>query len=141
METLAVERTVWIAAPPTRVWRALTDQEQLGKWWPPDEWSIRDLQIGGKVAFGNEPDAAYATIEILDPPKQLMLRWEPNPKFPVTTMSTLFVLAEENGGTRLTVTESGFESLPDDVRQTRLDETSKGYTMVLNDLKVLLERQ
>lgn len=140
MEQLAVERTIWIAAPPTRVWRALTDQEQLGKWWPPDAWSIPHLQIGGKVQFGQDGDAALATIEILDPPNQWMLRWEPNPKFPVITMSTLFVLAEENGGTRLTVTESGFESLPDDVRQTRLDETDKGYTMVLNDLKALLER-
>ncbi len=140
MEKISVERNIWIAAPPTRVWQAITDPKQLGKWWPPDEWSISTLQIGGKVQFGPDDEAAYATIEALDPPNQWMLRWEANPKFPVTSMTTRFVLATENGGTSLTVTESGFESLPDEVRQTRVDETGKGYTMVLNDLKAFLER-
>jgi hypothetical protein len=53
---------------------------------------------------------------------------------------TIFRLEEENGGTRVTVTETGFEALPDDIRQERFDSTAKGYETVLAGLKVYVER-
>ncbi|MCI0398387.1 MAG: SRPBCC domain-containing protein [Chloroflexi bacterium] len=33
METIAVERSVWIAVPPERAWRAVTEPEQLNQWY------------------------------------------------------------------------------------------------------------
>jgi len=55
-------------------------------------------------------------------------------------MVTTYRLEEENGGTRVTVTETGFEALPDDIRQKRFDSTAQGYETVLADLKVYVER-
>lgn len=140
MEKLAVERTIWINASRERVWKAITDPIQIGQWWPPDEWQITALEIGGRVQFGVDTDAAYATITVLDPPQHLMLQWDSNERFPVTTMMTNFTLTEENGGTRVNVIESGFESLPEDIRHKRAEQTAEGYTSVLNDLKEMLER-
>lgn len=138
MQKIAVERSIWIAAPRQRVWSAVTDDSQLGKWWPPDEWSIPDLEVGGRVQFGDE-DAAYATITVVDPPQEFSLHWEANPKFPTTSMTTRILLAEENDGTRLTVTEAGFETLPEDIRERRAEDTSRGYESVLTDLKAYVE--
>jgi uncharacterized protein YndB with AHSA1/START domain len=138
-QVIAVKRDIWIDAPPSRVWRAITDPQQLGQWWPPDEWEIPTLEVGGTVKFGAE-DAAYATIGVVDKPRQFTLNWKPNEKFPAATMSTTWMLVEENGGTRLTVTEAGFEGLPEDIRQERFEQTAEGYTHVLDDLKALLER-
>ncbi|MCA0453811.1 MAG: SRPBCC domain-containing protein [Chloroflexi bacterium] len=140
MDKLTVERSIWIAATAERVWQAITDPQQLGKWWPPDEWSISALQIGGKVQFGNE-DAAYATIAVIDPPREFALQWQTNEKFPSTSMFTSMRLNTENGGTRLNVTEGGFETLPEDIREERAKQTGDGYTLVLQDLKAYVEQE
>lgn len=138
MDKHSVERTIWLNALPERVWQAITDPEQLGKWWPPDEWAISALQLGGQVQFGKE-DAAYATIAVLDPPREFTLQWQPHEKFPTTSMITTMRLLAEQGGTRLNVTESGFESLPENIRQERAAQTGEGYTSVLADLKAYIE--
>ncbi len=54
------------------------------------------------------------------------------------SITTTYTLEEENGGTRFTVTETGFESLPEDARNERLDQDSKGWEMLLENLKAFL---
>jgi uncharacterized protein YndB with AHSA1/START domain len=139
MEKLAVERTIWIDAPRERVWRAITEDRQIARWWPPGNWEIPSLETGASVKFGTDPHVSLATIEVVHPPRQFTLHWQPNPTFPVDTMITTFLLEEENGGTRVTVTQTGFEALTEDVRQQQLDKTGQGYTTVLQNLKALVE--
>jgi uncharacterized protein YndB with AHSA1/START domain len=143
MEKLAVERTIWIAAPRERAWRAVTEPEQLDQWYATYyRWEIPALQVGTTIKFYNkddDTDIQLATIEVVDPPRQFTLRWQPHPQYPATTLATTFFLAEENGGTRVTINESGYESLPDDERQQWLDATGAGYTMSMENLKAHLE--
>lgn len=49
------------------------------------------------------------------------------------------LLVEENGGTQVTVRKTGFEALPDDIRQQEFDPTTTGYEKVLVGLKTYLE--
>ncbi len=140
MEPLSVERSIWIAAPRERVWQAITDSQQLQEWWG-DYWEISSLEVGATVKFGEVDDPMSATIDVLDPPRQFTLLWPPQPQYHSIKIFTTFVLAEEKDGTRITVTETGFEALPDDIRQTRFDQTAKGYGQVLEALKGLLERE
>lgn len=138
MEKMTVERTIWIAAPRERVWQAITDAEQIQQWWD-DYWEIPALQVGGTVKFGTEDDPMLATIAVVDPPHEFAIQWPPQPQYHSIAMLTRYVLEEENGGTRVTVSETGFEALPDDIRQQRFDSTAKGYTTVLANLKAYLE--
>jgi uncharacterized protein YndB with AHSA1/START domain len=140
MEPLSVERSIWIKAPRERVWQAITDSQQLQQWWG-DYWEINTLEVGATVKFGEENDPMSATIDVLDPPRQFRLLWPPQPQYHSIKIFTTFLLAEEKDGTRITVTETGFEALPDDIRQTRFDQTAKGYIQVLEALKGLLERE
>jgi hypothetical protein len=39
----------------------------------------------------------------------------------------------------VTVTESGFDALPDDIRQKRFEQTANGYAKILEGLKALVE--
>ena len=135
---MTVERTIWIAAPRERVWQAITDAGQIQQWWD-DYWEIPALEVGGAVKFGTEDDPMLATIAAVDPPREFAIRWPPQPQYHSIAMFTRYVLEEENGGTRVTVSETGFEALPDDIRQQRLDSTAKGYTTVLANLKAYLE--
>ena len=138
MEKMTVERTIWIAAPRERVWQAITDAKQIRQWWE-DYWEIPALEVGGTVKFGDEDDPMLATIAVVDRPREFAIQWPPQPQYHSIDVFTRYVLEEENGGTRVTVSETGFEALPDDIRQQRFDSTAEGYTRVLASLKDYVE--
>jgi uncharacterized protein YndB with AHSA1/START domain len=142
METVAVERSVLINAPRERVWKAITDPAQLEQWYAPGcPWEIPALQVGATVKFHNTyTDIQLATIEVLDPLKQLTLRWQLDPAHPGITLLNSFLLEEENGNTRVTVSQAGYESLPDDMREEQLRQDADAYTAIAESLKSYLER-
>jgi uncharacterized protein YndB with AHSA1/START domain len=82
--------------PPAKVWRALTDPEQLAVWFPTTIEGER--APGARLRFAHRGDAAPAIDgEMLsyDPPRLLELRWGGE-----ETLS--FELRPEDGGTLLT---------------------------------------
>jgi uncharacterized protein (TIGR02246 family) len=143
MEKLAVERTIWIAAPRERAWRAVTEPEQLNRWYATYyHWHIPALQVGATVKFYNkddETDMQLATIEVVDPPRQFTLRWQPDREYPAMTLVTTFRLKEENGGTSVTISESGYEAMPAEARQRWLEAVGQGYSMSVENLKAHVE--
>lgn len=139
MEAMTVERTIWINAPRERVWRAITTASEIRQWWGGDHWEIDSLVVGGQIKFGDPNDLMLAIIDVLDPPRQFTIRWPPQEQYHSINVYTIYILTEENGGTRVQVTETGFEALPDDIRQQRFDSTSNGYATVLAGLKDYVE--
>ena len=120
MDAIVIERAIWVKAPIERVWQAITQPEQLKKWYAPGcDWEIPRLQAGAPVKFHNtETDIQLATIEVVDAPRQLRLRWQADATNSEAALNNTFWLAEENGGTRVTITQTGYESLPADQRQS-----------------------
>lgn len=139
MKQFSVERSIWIDAARERVWQAVTQSEQISQWWG-DYWEIPALEVGATIKFGDPDDLMFAKIAVVDEPHEFSLQWPPQAQYHSIEMFTIFRLAEENGGTRVTVTETGFEALPDAIRQQRLDLTAKGYETVLGGLKVYVEQ-
>jgi uncharacterized protein YndB with AHSA1/START domain len=137
LEKIAVERSIWIDAPRERVWRAITDPEQIQSWFSPGTtWQLSALQVGGKLSVHNPDtgtDLYVNVIELVDPPHRLAMRSEPEP--PDTPRVTTWTLEEEKGGTRVTVTEAGYELYTDDTRQQRMDQDSMGFGMLLENLQ------
>jgi uncharacterized protein YndB with AHSA1/START domain len=140
--TLAAERSIWINAPRERVWRAVTDPQQLEKWFSPGTaWALSAFELGGRLY---NPDPATGAekyvqiIELLDPPHRLATRSVPEPPDTVVK-GTTYTLKEENGGTRLTVTLSGYEQEPEDTRFGRLEQDVFGFGMMLQNAKAYLE--
>jgi uncharacterized protein YndB with AHSA1/START domain len=137
MEKLAVERSIWIKAPRERVWRAITDPKQLQQWFSPTTpWELSALEVGGRFyVYNAETDTAMyvQVIELVDPPHQLVMRTEAEP--PETPHVTTYTLTEENGGTRLTVTHSGYELEPDDIRWNNMEQNAFGFGLMLRTCK------
>jgi uncharacterized protein YndB with AHSA1/START domain len=142
MEQIVVQRSIWIAAPRERVWRAITDPRQLEQWYAPGcPWEIPALHVGTTVTFYNtDTDIQRGSIETADAPRQLILRWQPDPIYPEAALLNTFLLEPENNGTHVTVTQAGYEALPSDVRQTWVDADAGAYTTIMKQLKVYLER-
>jgi uncharacterized protein YndB with AHSA1/START domain len=120
------------------VWQAVTEPEQLVRWFAPGSpWEIPQLAVNTTVKFHNtETEILLATIQTVDPPQRFALRWAPEEDG--TTLTTTFILKEENEGTRVTIRETGFESLAADIRRSRIEQTAVGYGMSLENLKAYL---
>ncbi|MEU4496360.1 SRPBCC domain-containing protein [Streptomyces sp. NPDC023998] len=132
-----------LRAPRSVIFQALTEPEELAKWWGPDGFSIpsveSDLRPGGAYRIAMQPpegDLFYLVGEFLEvePPQRLSytFRWEdpdPEDRETVVTLSL-----REIGGTssELILTQGDFAT---ERRQVLHDE---GWTQSLDKLEELM---
>ena len=99
------------------------------------------MQAGATVKFHNtDADIQLATIEAVEPLKEFTLRWQLDPVHPGITLLNSFLLEEVDGNTRVTVSQEGYASLPDGMRQEQLRQDADAYTAIVESLKSFLER-
>ncbi len=131
-----IERTVQIAHPPARVWAALTTAEGLGAWFG-DEVTI-DLRPGGaaQMTWGNEEFTADMRVERVEEPAVFGFTWHIYglPQDDPRRTYVEFTLEPVGSGTRLTVVESGFAQLPEDVYRKAFDGNTEGWAKELGEL-------
>jgi len=81
-------------APPERVWRALTDPEELAGWLAP---AAIDLRVGGSIVLKFEDGDERGTITEIREPELLAYTWNEGE----TDSLVRFELEPDGGGTRL----------------------------------------
>jgi len=130
-------RQIEIRASRERVWAALTEADQLLRWFPTHEAYV-DLRVGGAMRFAWDQSVDEAVIDVLEPPSRLTFRWRPaGINRPYTTVT--FVLEQEGDLTRVTLTESGFATLPDQIYEQSYEGNAKGWAEELEELRAFLE--
>jgi uncharacterized protein YndB with AHSA1/START domain len=136
-----LEHNIWIAAPRERVWHAITETEHIKQWWGADGYAeISDLRPDATIKFGTGDRSIFATIRRVDPLHEFVYEWPPHPRYFSVPFVTRYILEDENGGTRVNFSESGFEAWPDDqARRARFERISGEFRMVLENLKAYLE--
>ena len=116
-----IEQRIELKAPVSRVWRALTDHREFGEWF---RVKIDAPFVPGEVSRGNITYPGYehlkweAVVKAMEPERLFSFTWHPyavDPKMdyskePQTLVE--FRLEKTAEGTRLTVTESGFDKIP-----------------------------
>ncbi|MEO8450637.1 MAG: SRPBCC family protein [Gemmatimonadota bacterium] len=139
-----IEKQIHLSAPRARVWRALTDLKEFGQWF--------GVKLSGSVApgatlrgpitsRGYEHVTFEATVETVDPEKRFAFRWHPYAIEPGVDYSgepttlIVFTLEEVDGGTLLTVVESGFDKIPAARRAKAFEMDSKGWAAQLENVK------
>lgn len=115
---LQVVEEVWIEASPERVFRALTEPDQLTAWWRiPDAYATTeaevDLRVGGRYRLTGWSRAqgtfeVEGVYEVVDPPRRLVYTWEPGWDEEARGSRVELLLEEEAGGTRLRTLHTGF---------------------------------
>ncbi len=133
-----IVKVVELDAPVSRVWRALTDAEEFGEWFRVklDGPFEAGGQTTGKLTFpGYEHLPWVATVERMEHESLFSFRWhdyDESSDLDVTEQPTTLVefrLEETAGGTRLTITESGFEALGDPRRLEALRSNTQGWNI------------
>jgi uncharacterized protein YndB with AHSA1/START domain len=146
----AIVSEIDVAAPPARVFAALTDAAQLRVWFtdpscPIHRWEM-DGRLGGKYRYKTEKGTAvvndvrefecHGEILEFDPPRVLVYTWFGNWHDDVGRRTVVrWELAPKAGGTHVKVTHSGLASLP----IARKDYTG-GWPGVLDMLKKYTEK-
>jgi uncharacterized protein YndB with AHSA1/START domain len=117
-----IERKILLKAPRSRVWRALSNAKEFGDWFGVDftgETFAEGKLVKGRVTYpGYEHLLMEIIIERLVPERLLSWRWHPAAIDPAADYSqepmtlVVFELMEGEGGTVLSVVESGFDKIP-----------------------------
>jgi uncharacterized protein YndB with AHSA1/START domain len=110
-----IERRLTLAAPRERVWASLTDAVELSKWFAPKV--DLELVVGGSAVFRwDEQDVtSRGVVEEIEEPTRFAYRWEASHAHGKMTRVE-FQLEEVEGGTQLTLFETGFAELPPESR-------------------------
>ncbi|HEY2304649.1 MAG TPA: SRPBCC domain-containing protein [Streptosporangiaceae bacterium] len=136
-----IERTVELAAPPEKVWTALTTAEGLAAWF--GNTATIDLRPGGsaQMKWIKEGHTANMRVERVEEPRVFGFTWhiyglpEDDPRRTYVE----FTLEPAGAGTRLKVVESGFAQLSENAHQTAFDGNTGGWASELAELAAYLD--
>jgi uncharacterized protein YndB with AHSA1/START domain len=130
-----LEHSIWIDAPREQVWRAVTDPDQIIRWFAPNlPGATMERDENGTVTVHLGPvGVEFVVLTIVEPLRQVANRTLPDGQVTVT-----YTLDEEQNGTRFTVTTFGFEALLGDVRLDRLSHARTGWEQTLKNLQAFV---
>lgn len=142
--TYDIDKQIDLRAPIARVWRALTDYREFGQWFGV---KLEQPFAVGRVARGRITYPGYehlileATVVTLEPERLFSFTWHPYAIDPVVDYSaeppTLveFRLEGIAAGTRLRVTESGFDKIPAGRRPLALRMNDGGWAEQMKNIE------
>lgn len=146
-DTDRIEKTILLRAPRERVWRAISNAKEFGTWFGVEfdgpfvagsrlTGRIVPTQVDPAIAKGQEAYAGLRyewLVERVVPMEHFSFRWHPFAVDPgidyskePTTLVT-FDLGDARGGTKLTITESGFDRIPLERRAKAFAANSEGW--------------
>lgn len=145
-DTDRIEKRIVLRAPISRVWHAISDAKAFGAWFGVAfdgpfavgarvTGKIVPTKVDADVAASQEPYIGMAcdiTIEEMVAEQRFAFRWlpgaDPSGAQNVTTL-VVFVIEPVPDGTRLTITESGFDAIPVERRAKAFADNEGGWEM------------
>ena len=147
MSSDQIEKEVVLRVPLDRVWRAISDADEFGRWFgvrfdgpfvagAPVTSVITPTTVDDEVARAQEPYAGTSDtwqIVAVEPQRRLAFRWHPYAvesgidysQEPTTLVE--FTLTETNDGVLLRIVESGFDAIPAERRVSAFERNSEGW--------------
>jgi uncharacterized protein YndB with AHSA1/START domain len=133
----SIEKRIELNAPISRVWRALTDHREFGEWFHvklDGPFAPGQLSRGRIISPGYEHVKWEATVQKMEPERLFSFTWHPyavDPNIDYSQEPTTLVefrLEPKDGGTVLSLTESGFDAIPKDRRFEAFRMNDEGWT-------------
>ena len=140
-----IEKEIVIKAPRSRVWRAIVDRGEFGTWFkvalPAGTFSPGE-NVKGQITYpGYEHLVMDMEIVDVEPERRLSYRWHPGAPEPNADYSSepktlvTFTLEDVDGGTKLTLVESGFDQLPLHRRDAAYRSNEPGWAEQMQNIE------
>jgi len=139
-----IEREITVKAPKERVYNTIADPTKIISWFP--DAIEGTFEVGQSVVFNfGEHGKTRVYVEAAKPFEYFAYRWVPGSagtadtdvlQVPHTLVE--FHIAEAADGTKITLKESGFASLPIEVAEASLNENSGGWEYMMGRLAEVL---
>jgi uncharacterized protein YndB with AHSA1/START domain len=138
-----IEKEIVVRAPRAKVWRAITDYREFGNWFKVE---MQDPFVPGAPSKGKitHPGYEHLTLEVqverMEPEHYFSWRWHPyavDPQKDYSSEPTTLVefeLEEIPEGTRIRVTESGFDQIPLARRSEAFRMNSGGWAQQVQNI-------
>ncbi len=148
MSSDRIEKQVVLKAPLDRVWQAISDADEFGRWFgvrfdgpfvagTSVIGTITPTTVDEDVAKAQQPHAGKADawqIVAVEPQRRLAFRWHPfgveddrdDSDEPTTLVE--FTLEETSDGVLLRIVESGFEAIPAERRSSAFESNKQGWS-------------
>jgi uncharacterized protein YndB with AHSA1/START domain len=138
-----IERSTLVRAPRSRVWQALTTMKEFSKWF-----SVKgegEFAPGERMTMISTHECCpgqefFVDVVKMEAPEVFSWRWHPGSKQPGEDTSAEpmteveFRLTEAEGGTLVTVVETGFDHLSPARRARVFEENTNGWAIQLESL-------
>jgi uncharacterized protein YndB with AHSA1/START domain len=133
-----------LAAPRSRVWRAIATAEEFGTWF---RMSLEEEFAEGATIRGRltHPGVEHLTLEMqverIEPERYFSYRWHPyaiDPEVDYSAEPTTlvkFMLEESQEGTALTIIESGFDDIPLARRDEAFRMNDRGWSGQIKNIE------
>jgi len=145
-----IEKEIVVKAPRPRVWRALTDAAEFGKWFGAEmkDTFAPGAHVQGRITHpGYEHLTLDMTVERMEPERLFSWRWHPyavDARHDYSSEPTTLVeceLTDVPGGTRLRVVESGFDRIPLARRAEAYRMNSGGWAEQMQNIAKYLDQR
>lgn len=131
MSERVIERTVELRAEPDRVWKAITDPDELSSWFG-DRTELTLLPGSDGAMIWAQHGRFAVRVEEVDPPTRLVWSWVHEPDVPFdeapSTRVEWTLTPRDGGGTTLHLRESGF------LTDVHFRQNTEGWTEELAEL-------
>jgi uncharacterized protein YndB with AHSA1/START domain len=141
-----IEKQIRLDSPRSRVWRALTDTKEFGRWFGCE---LQGEFVPGKPTRGHITNKGFEhaiefSVDEIEPERLFSFRWHPyaiDPamdysKEPMTLVT--FTLEPAGSGTLLKVVETGFDAIPASRRTKAFEMNSNGWASQLERIRKYL---
>lgn len=143
-----IDKTIDLEAPVDRVWRALTNRDELATWF---QVTIEGDLVPGAQVWMTSVHAQHTgqrfLVHVIEmtPPRRIVWQWHPGEidpgidysREPWTTVT--FTLEPRDRGTRLRVAETGFDQIALARRAKVYRDNTEGWSEVVTWLKHYVE--
>jgi uncharacterized protein YndB with AHSA1/START domain len=145
-----VEQEILIDAPVDVVWRAVTEPEQVSRWFSDEVDLEAEPGYEGVLTFNDQAtkqsQSVHVTVQSVEPERSFTYRWQHPPGAAAGEGNSLlveFTLTPEGDGTRLRVVETGQEQMgwSQEQQDTFVREHNHGWVTYLAHLRDYLGRQ
>ncbi len=158
--TNRIEKRVLLRAPQERVWRAISNASEFGAWFGVelDGSFARGVRMTGRITPTQvDPDVARTQeqyrgtplefyVERVEPMSLFSFRWHPfaidrtvdYSNEPMTLVT--FTLEPADGGTMLTIVESGFDAIPIARRADAFEANDEGWSLIVQLVEKYLQK-